>query len=130
MPTWVIRSFWNERRGVFQREYEGHSDATRAKLRAVLNGLRAETEIQGWCRENGFDRLSGKYRELGKLRFKVENVQHRPLGFFGPARHEFTLLVWATERGDSWRPPDVRDTALTRMKMIIDDPRRAHEFDF
>jgi hypothetical protein len=101
-------------------------------LKIVRNqdGLRAETVIQGWCRENGFDRLSSKYRDLGKLRFLADRVQHRPLGFFGPTRGDFTLLVWATERDGKWDPPGVRDTALSRMELVITDPGRAHEFDF
>jgi len=78
----------------------------------------------------GFDRLSGKYRELGKLRFKVANVQHRPLGFFGPERKMFTLLIWSTERDGKFNPPNVRDTALDRMNQVLRDRERANECNF
>jgi len=101
-----------------------------AEFRAVLNGLLFQEDITGWCRPNGFDRLSGKYRELGKLRFKVANVQHRPLGFFGPERKMFTLLIWSTERDGKFNPPNVRDTALDRMNQVLRDRERANECNF
>jgi hypothetical protein len=127
---WVIRCFWNARGNVFEEEYRQQSPRARAEFRATLNGLRAQPTIEGWCRANGFDRLSGKYRKLGKLRFKVPGVQHRPLGFFGPGEKTFTLLVWATERDGKFDPPNVRDTALQRMNLVLGDPTRAHELDF
>jgi hypothetical protein len=74
--------------------------------------------------------LSKQYRELGKLRFKAGNAQHRPLGFFGPGVSEFTLLIWATERDGKYHPPGVRDTALERMNRIKDGKAQVYEFDF
>jgi hypothetical protein len=109
MAGWEVRCFANTR-GVdlFDRQYGDQDFDVRAEFRAVLNGLLAQEDITGWCRPNGFDRLSGKYRQLGKLRFKVWNVQHRPLGFFGPERRTFTLLIWATERDGKFHPANVR----------------------
>lgn len=126
---WTIKGFCNDRRKLFDEDYQSQQAAVRADFRTVLNGLRDQVAIEGWSRPNGFDRLKGKYRELGKLRFKVKNVQHRPLGFFGPGAREFTLLIWATERDGKFDPPNVRDTALERMKQTIADPTRAQEFD-
>lgn len=130
MASWVIRCFRNARDNVFEREYREQPPAARAEFRATLNGLRGQLSIIGWCRPNGFDRLGGHYRALGKLRFKVRNVQHRPLGFFGPGGRTFTLLVWATERDGKFDPPGIRDTALRRMNLVLEDPSRAHELDF
>src|SRR5258708_285897 len=98
-PRWTIGAYQRPNgRRVFVEEYASQSTAVKAEFRAVLNELRHQDGIDGWCRPNGFDRLSGEYRALGKLRFKVLNVQHRPLGFFGPFPDTFTLLAWATER--------------------------------
>jgi hypothetical protein len=132
MAAWVVNCFCNARGDdLFDREYSAQSVEVRAEFRATLNGLVAQEDIVGWSRPNGFDRLTGKnYRELGKLRFKVRNVQHRPLGFFGPQRKTFTLLIWATERDGKFDPPSVRDTALHRMAEIRKDSRRAHECNF
>lgn len=131
MSFWTILCYCNAHgRDLFDEDYESQSAAARAEFRAVLNGLKAQPEIQGWSRPNGFDRLNGKYRALGKLRFKANKIQHRPIGFLGPARRQFSLLIWATERDDKWDPPNVRDTALSRMEEILKDPTRAHECDF
>ena len=131
MPVWVIRCFRAAGGGdLFDRDYRRQVAEVRAEFRAALNGLLAQEDITGWCRSNGFDRLSGKYRELGKLRFKVANVQHRPLGFFGPERKMFTLVIWATERDGKFDPPNVRETALRRMAQVKQNPRQAHECNF
>jgi hypothetical protein len=131
MAGWMIRCYCNESGiDLFEKEYREQSAAVRAEFRAVLNGLRAQPTMQGWNRPNGFDRLSGNYRELGKLRFKVQNVQHRPLGFFGPSRMTYTLLIWATERDSKFNPPGVRDTALRRMGLVVKYPENSCECDF
>lgn len=125
---WTIRCFGNARRKVFDEEYGEQSVAAKAEFRALLNVLR-DQPIAGWTRPD-FDRLGGKYRELGKLRFKADKTQHRPIGFFGPGQREFTLLVWATERDGKYAPPGVRDTALQRMKLIQSGAAETYEFDF
>lgn len=131
MPPWAIKSFRNESgTDLFEKEYRAQSAAVRAEFRAVLNGLSAQPRIEDWNRPNGFDRLGGRYRELGKLKFKVQNVQHRPLGFLGPFQMTFTLLIWATERDGKFDPPDVRETALKRMKLVVANPERCHECNF
>jgi hypothetical protein len=130
MPGWAVRCFANARGDdLFDRDYRRQTPDVRAEFRATLSGLLAQEDITGWCRPNGFDRLTGKYRALGKLRFKVNNVQHRPLGFFGPERKTFTLLIWATERDQKFHSPNVRDTALWRMNQVNDNPERARECD-
>jgi hypothetical protein len=129
MPEWAVRCSANARgKDLFDQDYSDQAPEVRAEFHAVLNGLLAQADITGWCRPRGFDRLSGKkYRALGELRFKVGNVQHRPLGFFGPEQRTFTLLIWATERDGNFAPPGVRDTALQRMNLVKKNPERARE---
>jgi hypothetical protein len=129
MARWIIRCYGNDRRNLFDEQYRGQPPAVRAEFRATLNGLR-DQPIDGWSRAAGFDRLSGAYRDLGKLLFKAANAQHRPLGFFGPGENEFTLLIWATERDQKFDPPGVRDTALQRMRAIQNGTAKTYEFDF
>ena len=130
MPIWAIRSFRAQGgRKVFLEEYKCQSPAVRADFRSLLTVLREQPLITGWCRPN-FDRLSRRFRELGKLRLKVQNVQHRPLGFFGPTPRTFTLLAWATERDGDYDPPNVREVALKRMSLVINNPELADDSDF
>jgi len=132
MAKWEVRCFANARgEDLFDQDYRRQTPEVRAEFRATLNGLLAQPDIIGWSRANGFDRLSGKkFRALGKLRFKVRNVQHRPLGFFGPGRQAYTLLIWATERDGKYAPPGIRERALRRMADVQRNPGRAHECNF
>jgi len=126
---WTIRAYGSASRSIFLQQYDDQLADARAKFRTVMNVLRDQPRIEGWSRENGFDRLSGQFRQLGKFRFKADQVQHRPLGFFGPRQMTYTLLIWATERDGSYYPAGVRDTALARMEKIRQDPELAHAFD-
>ena len=129
MPQWAIKCYCNAAgRDVFDKEFSDQTLAVRQEFRAVLNGLRDRPRNE-WTRPAGFDQLGGKYKALGKLRFKVANVQHRPLGFF-PGGLVFVLLVWATERDGKFDPPDVRETALRRIKEVENDGSRAHVNNF
>jgi hypothetical protein len=129
MPRWALRGYGNGRRALFEEEYQAQTAMTRAEFRATWNGLRGQVR-ESWTRPAGFDMLSGKYGELGKLRFKASNAQHRPLGFFGPGPNEFTFVAWATERDSKFDPPGIRDTALARMLAIKEGRAEAYEFDF
>jgi hypothetical protein len=76
MAVWEIRCFHNERgRDLFCEAYAAQTVPARANFRATINGLRHQQGIEGWCRENGFDLLTGKkyrrYRGLGKVRVKT-----------------------------------------------------------
>jgi hypothetical protein len=128
MPRWGLKGYGNDRRRHFEEEYRTQTTVARAEFRATWNGLRDQVR-QGWTRPAGFDMLSGKYSELGKLRFKASKAQHRPLGFFGPQPNEFTCLAWATERDGKFDPPRIRDTALERMQAIREGRAEAYEFD-
>ncbi len=128
MPRWGLKSYGNDRRPLFEEEYRGQTAVARAEFRATWNGLRDQLR-EDWTRPAGFDMLAGKYNEHGKLRFKANNAQHRPLGFFGPGSNEFTFLVWATERDSKFHPPEIRETALDRLKAINEGRAVAYEFD-
>jgi hypothetical protein len=62
-----------------------------------------------------------------EIRFKVRNILHRPLGFFGPDRGEFTFLIGAREQGDEFVPRNALQTAISRKDIVLRDKERAHE---
>lgn len=120
-------------RDLFCAEYTKQTARVRMRFRAILNGLQDQPTIEGWRRENGFDRLAGKkyarFRQLGKLIVKTSDGAHRPLGYFGPYPKMFTLLAWATERDWEFSPPNVLEAALTRMHIIEANPSLADVCD-
>ena len=88
------------------------SKTLEAILRSRLRSL-GSLEWNDW-REPLFRRLRGDLAGLGEMRFKCDRVQQRPLGFVsGP--YEFTMLFWATEKGDKLVPKSAGSIALRRM---------------
>jgi hypothetical protein len=63
---------------------------------------------------------NGGYREFFEFRFKSENTQQRPLGYFGQDPKHFTLLIWATEKGSKFVPLDAVKTCETRRNSIVE----------
>src|SRR5205807_6402922 len=70
--------------------YKRQSDEVQAALTVALEYLLQRPRNE-WRRPE-FDLLSGKFRDIGEIRLKVDK-QYRILGFFGPARADFTLLI-------------------------------------
>jgi hypothetical protein len=85
------------------------SDEVQATMAVALEYL-VQRPRNEWRRPE-FDLLSGKLREIGEIRFKVDK-QYRILGFFGPSRSDFTLLVGASKKGSNYDPKNALDTAL------------------
>jgi len=67
---------------------------------------------------------------IWEIRFLKDDVQHRPLGFFGPRAGEFTLLMGAAEKGGRFVPRDARRKAVQRKSEVQGDRRRAHDCPF
>lgn len=115
-------------RDMIDKWYRAQSLEAQAAFDAVREYLAQRTRDE-WRRPE-FDLLSGaKFRVLGELRFEVANVQYRPLGFFGPARAEFTLLVGATKKGKVYDPRNAMDTALRRRTEVLKNPSRSRICD-
>lgn len=70
--------------------------------------------------------LSGPGRGVAEIRFEVGNVQQRPLGFHS-ADHEFTILLWAIEKGGKFVPPSACETALKRKAEVERDRSLAND---
>ena len=59
---------------------------------------------------------------ISEIIFVIDKKQHRIFGFFGPDRHEYTMLLgWIKKNGDYSRPCN---TAITRMNIANSDRRR------
>ncbi len=74
-------------------------------------------------------KLRGECKGLYEIRFAVEKVQHRPIGYFS-AEFEFTILAFATERGSKFDPRHICQTANNRKKLIEQRKEFAREFKF
>lgn len=60
----------------------------------------------------------GEFRDYYEIRFKADNVQQRPIGYFGPKKDEFTILIWVIEKGGKFVPHSWRKKADSARKAI------------
>jgi hypothetical protein len=106
--------------------YASLSEENRAKVHRRLSQLR-QWPIQGW-KHPYFHALHGECAGLGEMRIKLDRVQWRPIGFFGPARSEFTILLIAKEKGGRFAPRDACSIAQKRKVEVTQNPDSSHEW--
>lgn len=107
--------------------YDSLSKKAQAKFDVARDYLK-QNPVNDWQRPH-YAPLHGPCRGLGEIRFKMDNVQHRVLGFFGPGRMEFTLLCCDIEKGGKLSKSTC-DIALKRRDTIMQHQGRAYECDF
>lgn len=126
--AWTFRSFVSGAdRGVVQEWYEKQEPTVRAEFDMTLEYLRSLPQAQ-WIRPY-VGILRKECSGLVEIRFKVNKVQHRPLGCYGPLRFEFTILLFATERDRKFEPPNACATALGRKTLVLRDRRYSREWN-
>lgn len=104
-----------------QECYDAASAALQASFLVAVEYLQ-EQPRQNWVRPKAAKLQKGgkaDFKEYFEIRFKCENVQQRPIGYFGPKENQFTILIWATEKGGKIRP--------TTWKTVADNRRIAIE---
>src|SRR5262245_48124773 len=122
---WTLYDFTDGRGVNIIREWlDTLPQKARAKINARLLFMRA---VAVWP-EQYVSALKG-WPDLLELRIVADGNQFRPLGFYGPRRHEFTLVLGAVEKGKL--PKRVLEVADENRKIAIADTRRIceHEFD-
>lgn len=66
--------------------------------------------------------------DIWKLRINSGGVQYRPLGFYGPQRRTFTLVIGAIEKGGRL-PRGIAQSAIERKTRVLEGwPTCEHEF--
>jgi hypothetical protein len=112
---WAFRSFVSEgRESAVHSWYQGQTKKVRAVFDTRLKYLR---DWPKWDMPRTRV-LEGECDGLIEIRFFAENVQHRPLGFYGPLKLEFTIAFFATERGGKFYPRNSCGTALGRKSIV------------
>jgi len=128
MPLWTFRSYVDPNGAEAVAEWYGQQSAkVQAKFDERLRNLQ-QMRPDEW-RDPYSKQLHGECDGLVEIRFKANRVQHRPLGFFGPGRMEFTVLFFAVEKGDRFVPRDACERALRRRDAVVSDPNASTVFD-
>lgn len=55
---------------------------------------------------------------LGEIRFKSDNVQYRPAGYFGPGERTFSLYIGCKKKQKVYEPPDCFGLAEKRKSKL------------
>jgi|SRR3989339_613489 len=103
----------------FEEWLDNQIPENRAKVRIFINRLMI---ANSWSPKH-VRSLSG-YPKINELVIKGKNVQLRPLGYFGPSRKCFTLLLGAIEKGDKFIPKDAPGKAEERQRLVMSDWER------
>jgi hypothetical protein len=106
--------------------YAGLPPASRARVYRRLWQLR-QWPIEQW-KLPYFRMLHEECSGLGEVRLKLDRVQWRPIGFFGPARLEFTFLLIAQEKGSKFNPREACAIGQERRRAVTQEPERSHEW--
>lgn len=130
MP-WTFCDFRAERgENVIQAWTDGSGTPAKARLNALIRHLSILDRAFTRADKVGLLRKTGPCHgeNLIELILKIDNVQYRPIGWYGPDERTVTLLVGATERGGKFDPRNACEQAVTRKRLILTD-RRKHLVD-
>jgi hypothetical protein len=103
--------------------YAAQTPTARAAFDQRLRNL-AQMKPQEWG-EPYTKSLEGPCDGLVEIRFKADRAQQRPLGFYGPGRLVFTIVLMAREIGDRFEPRNACEIALTRVAHVLANPIQA-----
>jgi hypothetical protein len=89
-------------RGVIRDWFNTLPHGTRQRVAVAVDTLVEELEIldcDAFDRSHGVGQLRHQCADYFELIVRVDKVQYRPIGYYGPDRREFTLLGMSTEKG-------------------------------
>ena len=131
MKLWAFLDFVDgQGENVIQDWLQGLAPSVRAEVKAKLNTRIQYLEVTSIFGPPYTGLLHGECAGLFEIKFKVKNVQYRPLACYGPEAREVTLLFGAIEKSDRLEPPGACSTALNRKALIDTDRRYVCPHDF
>jgi len=130
MPIWTLKHYTS---GKIQEYYNRETDELKAQFDLAVSYLLKQPR-KNWKRPKAAKLSKGEkgtFREYFEIRFKANKLQQRPIGYFGPGDKDFTILIWATEKGNKLRPEAWRKKADTARENIgKNEALYATEFEF
>lgn len=115
-------------RGVVSEWISDQSIKVEVKFHQRLQAL-SQMRVDEW-RDPWAKTLHGDGKGLVEIRFKAENVQFRPIGFFGPNRNQFTILLCAKEIGGKFVPRQACNLAQGRKNEVLEKAYLSRSYDF
>ena len=118
---WNIKCYESQSgRNDVQSTYDSGTADLKAGLETALDYLKVR-DRQEWRRPHAHKMTKcNEFRDFFEIRFCANNLQQRPIGYFGPGENDFTILIWATEKGNRLNPENWCEKANRRRKEIIE----------
>jgi hypothetical protein len=95
-----------------------------AKIDATIKQLEIEKKLE----DPPVKKLTG-YKYLFEIKIKSGGVQYRPIGYYGPNRKEFTILIGVIKKERKLKPTNAYATACDRIK-LIDKDKEGHTIGY
>lgn len=128
MIAWKFRCYVHRGADAVRSQHDDYGREVKIKFFSRLSILRRLDQSE-WRRPS-FDNLHGNGKGIGEIRFEAGGLQHRPLGFHIPEKHEFVIVVWATKKGSRWDPRNAIELAQARKQEILEDDSNACDLDW
>ncbi|MFM0115657.1 hypothetical protein [Paraburkholderia nemoris] len=127
---WLLKTYVNQAGKCDVREgYERGTDDLQAAFDVQMEFL-CEQPRHGWTRPKAAKLTVNKgFRDYFEVRIFADRVQQRPIGYFGPNNNDFTLLLWAIEKGDKLIPSGWHSKADSRRDAISNGTASAVPWD-
>jgi hypothetical protein len=126
METWKFFDFLDGRGVNLIRQWLDGSDVPEKASAKIDARILYMQTVRLWP-EQYVSSLDG-WPDLVELRVVSAGSQYRPIGFYGPGRREFTLVLGAIEKGKL--PRRVLQAADDNRKIALSDRRRIREHEF
>ncbi len=124
MALWAFRCYVSPNgTDPIRAAYDAKQRQARTRLFSRLVGL-SSIPFEEW-NGNLYKELHGPAAGIGEIRFLADRVPQRVLGYRS-GEGEFTLLVWATEKGGKFIPLSAPATALARKTEAEQSKDRTH----
>jgi Phage derived protein Gp49-like (DUF891) len=125
MERWTFFDFLSERgeNEIHRWLNSGMPKAAKAKINARIAALQGFPIFP----EQYVSAFAG-WPGLLELRIVSGGVQYRPLGYYGPGRGQFSILVGGVEKGKL--PTRLLEVANERRTIVNNDPSRVCRHDF
>jgi hypothetical protein len=118
---WTLRCYCLGRDGGFRGWYDSQDADLKAKIDYTLELLCA---LSDWSKSPFYEDLRGKCSGLGEIKVDTHEAHYRLLGFRGPRKGEFTLLVGFKKETNADYATEC-PKALRRQEGVLKDGERA-----
>jgi hypothetical protein len=110
-------------RNVIADWYAGLQTQEQSDFKALMRILAKTHQWHG----GAYKPLGKQYLGLGELRFYSEKKAYRVIGYFGPSRGQFTMLIGCFHKQRVYTPASALDTALRRKRFLERGEGSVHE---